>query len=131
MTIQPNGQGIPPSTGFLQSQPLTVAGAFLIAVQSSLAAFFGVIDDANMVPWLTLSSQALITAAGMSIAILLTLIWASRHTTPKLAPVLPENTVVGVTNGTHKVVATATIPSVAEAQADQPGTDQPVSTGGQ
>jgi hypothetical protein len=96
-----------------------VAGAFLLAVQSATAALFGVLDDAGAVPWMTLSTQALISASVMAAAIFFTLVWAARHTTPKLAPVLPENTAVGVTNGSGRVVAVATIPSAASAVATQ------------
>jgi hypothetical protein len=119
MTIHPNGTGTPPSTGLLATQPLTVAGAFLISVQAVMAAVFGVVDDAGLFPWLTLGTQATMTAAAMSLAVFLTLVWAARHTTPRQAPVLPENTAVGVTNGTGKVVAVATIPSASDAIAHQ------------
>lgn len=127
MTIQPNGNGTPPATGLSASAPLTVAGAFLLAVQAIMGAFWGVVDDLQLWPQLTLSTQALVSAAVTSVAILVTLIWAARRTTPTAAPILPENTVVGVTNGTQRVVATATIPSAADAVANQGDSAQPAS----
>lgn len=116
MGVQLNGTGVAPTAGLVATQPLTVAGAFLIAVQTVSAALFAVLDDAGVAPWLTLSTQALITAAVMSIAVFIVLAWAARHTTPRAAPVLPESTVVGLTNGSGKVAAVATLPTVADAQ---------------
>lgn len=100
----------------LDRSPVTVAGAFLIAVQATMAALFAVLGDAHVVDWLTISSQALVTAAIMAIATFMTMLWTAKKTTPTAAPVLPEKTKVALTNGDNKTVAAlATLPTVKEA----------------
>lgn len=103
---QANGGGLTLS----QRAPMTVAGAWLIAVQAIMAALWGVIADAFPTFPLTSPTQALVTAAVSAVATASALWWASRHTTPTAAPVLPEGTKVGITNGTGEVKSIHALP---------------------
>lgn len=115
MTITPSGPGIPPSSKLSDRSPIAVAGAVLIATQASMTALWAAIADAFPTFPLTEGTEGLISTAVVAVVTVAALIWLDRKTTPVGNPVLPENTNVGVTNGSSQVIATATLPAAADA----------------
>jgi hypothetical protein len=116
----PGGYGQPQPKGQDRS-PVTVAGAVLIAVQASMAALWAVTADAIPTFPLKPGTEGLVTAAIMSLATVVVMVWTGRRTTPTSAPILPESTHVGITNGSGQVGAIVQLPSVTEANASANG----------
>jgi hypothetical protein len=115
VAITPTGPGIPPSSKLSDRSPIAVAGAVLIATQAIMTAFWSAVADAFPAFPLTEGTEGLISTAVVAVVTVGALIWLDHKTTPVGNPVLPENTTVGVTNGSSKVVATATLPAAADA----------------
>lgn len=94
--------------------PLTVAGAALIALQTTMAAIWAVVADANHDFPLSSATEQLVTGAVMAIGVVITMVWARRRMTPTAAPILPESTSVGISNGSGKVEAVVQLPAVSD-----------------
>lgn len=86
----------PASPNTVQSRPIAAAGGAVIAVQAVMAAFWAVIGDAGLMPWLTPGTQGLITFAITAIATVFGAYWAARRSTPTAAPALEAGTPIRV-----------------------------------
>ena len=90
--------GTPTTTtpGLFQTRPIAAATSIAVVIQGIMAAFWAVVGDAGLLPWLTPGTQGLITFAVTATATYVGAYWAARRSTPTASPTLVEGTSIRV-----------------------------------
>lgn len=114
-----NGNGAKPPSA-IQQQPALAAGGITAAASAIMAAFWAVLSDLGVLPQISTATQALVTAAILSVVAMIAAVWAQRQSTSTSSPKLAESTAIAVTNAAGATVGHVQLPSAAEISAAQP-----------